>query len=178
MQSIRSDLVRVAVPVLALLVGSAGCGPRESATQLVKEFPIAGMEGIVDPGAVVFDSDVSSDGNGSLRIDATGPTVVRLFILPDPDLENLRLTYAAKVRSRDLQGTAYLQMWCQFTGRGRFFSRAIEEAISGTQEWSLQEAPFLLQAGENPDEVELTLVIDGKGTVWIDEIKVLRSPLR
>jgi hypothetical protein len=36
---------------------------------------------------VEIDKGVSSDGNGSLRITATGPTVVRLFETGDIDVE-------------------------------------------------------------------------------------------
>lgn len=178
MKPIRSDFFRKAVSLLALIPLAAGCGTRESAPQVVKEFPISDTEGVLEPDRVALDLEVTSDGNGSFRIETQEPTVVRLYILPDPDLENLRLTYAAKVRSEGLEGSAYLEMWCQFTGKGRFYSRAIEEAISGTRDWSIQESPFFLQAGENPDEVELNLVIDGKGTVWIDEIRLLKAALR
>lgn len=178
MQPIRSGLAVVAVPLLALLLGLPGCGRRESAPQVVKAFPIADTQGVLAPSMVVFDSEITADGNGSFRIETEEPTVVRLYLLPDPDLENTRLTYVAKVRSRDLEGSAYLEMWCQFSGMGRFYSRSIDEAISGTQDWSVQESPFFLKAGENPDEVELNLVVDGKGTVWIDDIRLLRAPLR
>ena len=32
--------------------------------------------------------------------------------------------------------------------------------------------------GENPDNVKLNLVINGKGTAWIDDIRVLKGPLQ
>lgn len=37
--------------------------------------------------------------------------------------------------------------------------------------------PFFLQKGENPDNVKLNLVIEGKGTVWIDDIHLYKGPL-
>lgn len=40
-----------------------------------------------------------------------------------------------------------------------------------------QPSPFFLQKGENPDNVKLNLVIKGKGTAWIDDIRVMQGPL-
>jgi hypothetical protein len=38
--------------------------------------------------------------------------------------------------------------------------------------------PFFLKKGENPENVKLNLVVDGVGTVWIDDIQLIRGPLR
>jgi len=38
--------------------------------------------------------------------------------------------------------------------------------------------PFRLLAGQDPDVVELNLHVSGTGTVWIDEIKLLKRPLK
>ncbi len=68
-------------------------------------------------------------------------------------------------------------MWCQFPGRGEFFSRALATPLSGTTEWSSQQTPFLLKAGESPDNIRLNLVVEGPGTVWIDDIVLESVPL-
>lgn len=47
--------------------------------------------------------------------------------------------------------------------------------LSGTTDWTTQETEFFLKAGENPDNVKLNLVINGSGTVWIDEIRLLKG---
>jgi len=69
-------------------------------------------------------------------------------------------------------------MWCHFLGRGEFFSRGLVTPLTGTTDWTTQEIPFLLKEGENPDNVKLNLVIDGKGTAWIDDIRLLKGLLR
>ena len=38
------------------------------------------------------------------------------------------------------------------------------------------EIMFILEKGQNPDNVKLNLVIEGKGTVWIDDILILKGP--
>ena len=127
---------------------------------------------------VQFDKEVSSDGKGSLKIIATEPTVVRLFELGDIDIENARLIYQAKVRTEGVEGQVFLEMWCHFPGKGEFFSRGLQTPLTGTANWTTEETPFFLKKGENPDNVKLNLVINGKGTAWIDDIRVLKGPLK
>ena len=65
-----------------------------------------------------------------------------------------------------------------FGDKGEFFSRGLQSPLSGTTDWSTGETPFFLKKGENPDNVKLNLVIDGKGTVWIDDIHLFKGPLK
>jgi hypothetical protein len=144
----------------------------------LKKFPIDKMDGIITQSGVQIDRQISSDGNGSLRIEATQPTTVRLFEAGDIDVENARLIYQARLRTENVEGQVYLEMWCHFPGKGEFFSRGLETPLTGTTEWTTEETPFFLKAGENPDNVKLNLVIDGKGTVWIDDIRLLKGTLK
>ena len=136
------------------------------------------MEGIITRSGVGIDRDISSDGNGSLRITSTKPTVVRLFEIGDIDVEKARLIYQARVRTENIEGQVYLEMWCHFPGKGEFFSRGLQTPLTGTVEWTTEETPFFLKKGENPDNVKLNLVINGEGTAWIDDIRLLKAPLK
>jgi hypothetical protein len=144
----------------------------------LKRFPLDKMDGIITQSGVQIDKQISSDGNGSLRIEATQPTTIRLFETGDIDIENAHLIYQAKVRTENIEGRVYLEMWCHFPGRGEFFSRDLVTPLSGTTEWTTEETPFVLKAGENPDNIKLNLVIDGKGTAWIDDIHLLKGLLK
>lgn len=120
---------------------------------------------------VAFDPDVSSDGRGSLRIEASGErTVVQLADVPIEAPELPRLSYRAKLRSEKVAGRAYLEMWVTVKDHGEFFSRALHSQISGTSEWSTHEAPFFLEAGQEPTRAKLDVVIEGGGTVWVDAV--------
>jgi hypothetical protein len=154
-----------------------GCSKTSNEVIELKRFPIDTMEGIITQSGVEIDKGISSDGNGSLEITATGPTVVRLFELGDIDIENARLIYQARVRTEGIEGQVYLEMWCHFPGKGEFFSRGLQTPLTGTTNWTTEETPFFLKKGENPDNVKLNLVINGKGTAWIDDIRVLKGPL-
>ena len=145
---------------------------------LLKHYPLDNTEAVLTQSAVTLDRQISSDGNGSLRIDATEPTTVRLFETGDIDIEDARLIYQARLRSENLQGKAYLEMWCHFPGLGDAFSRGLASPLTGTTDWTTEETPFFLKKGENPDNVKLNLVVGGKGTVWIDDIRLLKGPLK
>jgi hypothetical protein len=47
--------------------------------------------------------------------------------------------------------------------------------LSGTVDWTTQEIPFFLQQGQNPDTVKLNVVVEGEGTVWIDDVVLSKS---
>lgn len=163
---------------VVLIFAIVGCSKPSKEVVELKRFPVDSMEGIITQSGVEIDKAVSSDGKGSLRITATESTVVRLFEVGDIDVENALLIYQAKVRTQNVEGKVYLEMWCHFPGKGEFFSRGLQTPLTGTTGWTTEETPFFLQKGENPDNVKLNLVIDGKGTAWIDDIRFIKAPLK
>jgi hypothetical protein len=182
---------RYLIPILivALLLTIAYCSkkaeeekaPPEPDVTTLKIYPLDSPAGLITQSdemiTVEIDPDISSDGNGSLRIEAADSTNLRLFDAGDLDVEDARLTYRARIRTESVVGKVYLEMLCHFPGMGDFFSRGLPGAMSGTNDWVTVETPFFLKAGENPDVVKLNLVFDGSGIVWIDDIRLLKGPL-
>jgi hypothetical protein len=170
----------MALAVVGLVALLGGCAERaETPAPVVelKRLPLDTATGVLTTTGVTFDPEQSADGKGSLRIEASAPTTVRLYELGDVDVENARLIYQAKLRTENAQGRVYLEMWCHFAGKGEFFSRGLASAPTGTTGWTSQETAFFLQPGENPDNVKLNVVMEGPGTAWIDDIRLLRGPL-
>lgn len=168
-------LSRFCYVLSAFIIGA--CTQPSAPVATIKQFPLDSLDGVIAQSGVQLDKEVSSDGKGALKIVVSEPTAVRLFELGDIDLENARLIYQAKVRTADVEGQVYLEMWCSFPGKGEFFSRGLATPLTGTTEWSTQQTPFFLKNGENPDNVKLNLVIYGKGTAWIDDIQIQQGPL-
>lgn len=156
----------------------SGCQSQRGQTVELKHYPLDSLEGIISRSGIELDTTVSSDGKGSLRVTAAAPVTVRLYETGDIPVDNARLVYQARLRTENVQGQAYLEMWCRFPGKGEFFSRALQAPLSGTAEWSSQETSFSLKEGEDPDEIKLNLVINGTGTVWIDDIRLIKGPLK
>ena len=122
------------------------------------------------------DSNVKTEGQASVRITTHFPTTICIGEVDGVDLENARLVYKAMVKS-DLNGSAYLEMWAHI-GNGRYFSKGMNDPIRGQSDWKSIQTPFIFQKGQSPDKITLNLVINGQGTVWIDDVVLLKTPLK
>ena len=110
------------------------------------------------------------------RINVAGNRTVRLFEIPNPAVEDCMLIYRAKLKSEKLEGKAYLEMWCRMPSGGEFFSKSLGNVVQGTTDWASYETPFFLKKGERPDLLKLNVVVEGKGTLWINGVEVLKGP--
>jgi len=163
--------------VMAILLNGCGQNSSRKTTELAR-FPLNDISGIISRSNVQIDKGISSDGKGSLRVTSTGFQVVRLFETGDLDVENCRLIYQAKVRTEDFDGQVFLGMECHFADKGDFLALDVNNPLTGTTQWSSEEVVFYLKEGENPDNVRLHFIVNGKGTAWIDDIKLLKAPLQ
>ncbi|NLF82575.1 MAG: hypothetical protein GX568_01140 [Candidatus Gastranaerophilales bacterium] len=130
------------------------------------------VEEIVSKANVETDAQVSSDGAGSVKISVLEPTTINLFEAGDVDVEKAKLLYQAKLKSENLEGNAYLEMLLHYPDTGDFYVQGKEAGITGTSDWTTVEASTEVEDGKNPDAVKLNLVVDGKGTVWVDDVKL------
>ncbi len=175
----REDvMVRKAPLIFGAAILTLCCSQPVQEVAELHHFPLDSTDGIISADLVSLDQEMTSDGNGSLKMTVDRPTVIRLLEVTEIDLENARLSYSAKVRTEEVEGQVYLEMWCHFQGRGEFFSRGMENRLSGTTEWATLEIPFFLKKGDNPDYVRLNLVVNGSGTAWIDDIRLIAGPLQ
>jgi hypothetical protein len=125
----------------------------------------------------ITESGLSPD-EGGWRIEAHEAGSVALFEVAGPGIERCLLTYGAELRTVDVKGGAYLEMWCRFPGRGEFFSKGLQQKAKGTTGWSSYEVPFYLKAGERPDLIRLNVAFEGPGTLWLRNVELLQTPLR
>jgi hypothetical protein len=170
--NLKSTIPYLLFPIVLFLFG---CQAKPVEVIELKTYPIDTLDGIISQTGLQMDKEITSDGNGSVRITVEKPTTIKLYETGDIDVEDARLIYRAKVRTQDVAGRVFIEMWCHFPGKGDFFSRALQSPLSGTNEWSTQETPFFLKKGENPDNVKINIVVDGKGIVWIDDIRLLKA---
>ncbi len=121
------------------------------------------------------DAAVKAEGAAALRITATWPTTVTLGEVDGPDVEAATLVYSARVKT-DLEGAAFLELWAH-VGGGRYFSRGLDDVVRQRSDWRTIRTPFVLGKGQRPEKVTLNLVIDGRGTVWVDDVVLTTEPL-
>jgi hypothetical protein len=121
------------------------------------------------------DSNVKTEGKASVRITTQFPTTICLGEISGLDVENGRLVFKAQVKS-DIDGTAYLEMWAHI-GKERYFSKGMNNPVEGRSDWTSIQTPFIFQKGQNPHKITLNIVINGQGTVWIDNVVLVKAPL-
>ena len=127
--------------------------------------------------SITTDKMAKCQGQGCVKISTRWPTTICLGEVSGLDVDNARLIYQAKVKCDKLQGTAFLEMWC-FVGKGQYFSRGMNSVVTGTTDWKTLQTPFILQPGQKATKVVLNIMINGKGTVWVDDARLLEKPLK
>jgi hypothetical protein len=154
-----------------IALSCAGSSVRE---EVLFHSPVASADEVLTKTGVAFDAK-SRDGNGAVVIDSTKPTTVRLFELSGLAFDTKQLIYRAQIRTEDVEGQVYLEMWCSLPGRGEFFSRALHAPLTGTTGWTTQETPFFFERGQVPSTVKLNVVVEGRGKVWVDDVVLARA---
>ena len=164
--------------LIAAMIPNTTLAAKKDTLIEIKHFPLDSTDGILSQiGGLTIDENTSSDGKASLKVTAKEPVMLNLFKTGDIDVENATLLYTARIKTEDFKGRAFLEMWCSFKDKGRFFSRDLASPVTGDTDWVTEETPFYLKEGENPEEIELNIIIDGTGTLWIDDVKILKAPL-
>lgn len=123
-----------------------------------------------------LDSDIAITPD-DWRIRFDGERSARLYEVKEPGVDQCVLTYRAEIRTEGLNGQAYLEMWCRIPGRGEFFSKGLQNPVSGTTDWKTYEIPFFLKKGQKPDLIKLNLAGQGKGTARMRKIELTMTPM-
>ena len=157
------------IPILLFVVFLTSCFRQPEKSEL-KYFPVNNLNGVIANSGIELDNSISDDGNGSIKISASKPIVILLYSLDDIKVDDTQIIYEANVKSIELRGQAYLEMWCVFDDGGEYFSRGFDSVISGTTDWKTIRTVFSLQKGEIPTMIKLNIVVNGVGTIWVDDL--------
>jgi predicted Ser/Thr protein kinase len=117
-------------------------------------------------------ASLALNADGAWQVSCSSTQVFRIFEFPDPGVDDCTVLYQAKLKTEDLAGRAYLEMWCRFPGLGEAFSRGLDNTVSASTDWVNCQTPFFLKKGEKPDLIRVNLVVEGKGKVFIKDIRL------
>lgn len=115
------------------------------------------------------------NGKASIKITTKWPTTVCLGQAEDIGVDDAQLVYQATVKS-NMKGSAHLEMWVEVAGRS-YFARCLDDPVTGNIDWKPIRTVFMLRKGQVANKISLNLVIDGVGTVWIDDVVLKNEPL-
>jgi hypothetical protein len=123
-------------------------------------------------GTPTLSPEFKPQGDNTWFVETTTGGTFRLFEIEEPGVEDCTVIYRAMLKPEGLAGRAYLEMWCRLPGRGEFFSKGLDQAVTGSNDWVSCETPFSLKNGEKPELIRLNLVVEGAGRVGIRNVEV------
>ena len=173
----KTVLIRAAFFTLTALILAAGAA---YSNEEIIEFPLTGAGDIVSSELVELDTQ----NEGALLVDSEGRSEVILFVLDGAELGEKRLTYSATMSSEglvatdDTRGIAYLELTALFPDGQELVARGPRVPLTGTTEWRRANTVLYVDKGTSPESVTLSLIVEGEGKVWIEDVKLLHRPLR
>jgi hypothetical protein len=169
--AMKRSTLGFAVCLAAGALAACDVGPNKLPDMALHADALDSARGIAPQPGVSFDPTISTDGRGSLRIDATGERTVIELADVAPDAPKLpRISYRAKLRGENLAGRAYLELWVKLTDDSEGTAQALHSQLSGTSEWSTHDATLFVAEGLAPKRTKLRVVVEGPGTVWVDAV--------
>ena len=114
-----------------------------------------------------------AEQDGAWVAECTEAQTLRLYEVPDPGMAGVTVIYDAEVRTENVRGPVYLEMWCSLPGKGEFFSRGLDQTVTGTTGgWVPMRVPFFLKPGQAPDRIKLNVVAGGPGRVAVRNVRL------
>lgn len=167
------------LPVVFLLFFLLSCKKEKP---LVYNFPVNSLARTIAKFNIKLDNKVSYDGLGSIRIDCEDTTTAYLFVLRDIPVERPKLVWEVYCKSKDLKGKAFLEIGVQIPGKyGKgveTFLHCSRDSLCGTTDWEKMEVEFLVMEKRKVDIAQLNMIVEGSGTVWIDQVRLTVLPIR
>jgi hypothetical protein len=155
-----------------LLAAAAAASPLETRT----------WSGETAPTGATLVAGGAGEGQASVRVVNRGPGPLRatLAVFRRPALSTPYWSVRGRVRTEDVAGQGFLEMWSTFPDGRSFFSRTLSPEgpmrnLEGTQRWRDFTLPFQSEPGQ-PAPVELTvnLFLPGAGTVEVGPLELHR----
>jgi len=160
----------VTILISCTLLG-AGAGAQELRRMSLDDLSTLGLK-------LQADTAVKAEGGGSLRVTTLWPTTVCLGELAGLQIESGRLVYCARVKSDLTAGEAYLELWVQAASGEEFFARGLDNPVQGRTDWRLLTTSFVPKKIGRIRKATMNLVVNGKGTVWVDDVRLAKESLK
>jgi hypothetical protein len=129
-------------------------------------------------GGVLLPGAGPENGTAGLQLRAAGATSFHLVTIERPPITGPAFVVTGQVRYQGVEGQGYLEMWTVFPDGQRFFSRTLAPqgpvaALHGESSWRRFELPFDWSgASQAPSRLEISLVLPGRGTVWLGPMQL------
>lgn len=135
---------------------------------------------LVRASAAGKDGLIAEEAANTLRVTTGQPAIVPLAAADAETsrLQNTPLRYTAELNAQALDGTAHLEVHVLLSGRktGYVFGRDTQDtAVTPADGWKTVTGSFNLKPEDVPDQIKIGLVVDGKGSVLVRNLRLVRE---
>lgn len=171
------DHLRTVAAAAALaLAATVACDKKAEPPKQIDFISCDDTERILSSDLVTVDKASAAEGAGCLKMVVDQPTTLSLAEFKFPG-EGAKYTVQFKMRVKDFLGDAYGQMNVNYASGGKQEIKNYQNAIGATSDWVPMELSWVVQKGQKVDSLTLYAILGGSGTVWVDEIRLIRAPL-
>ncbi|MCX7830265.1 MAG: hypothetical protein N2445_04320 [Acidobacteria bacterium] len=170
-------IVKILVVIVLALLILISCGKKKPGPpKEVDEFACNDTERVLAKEYVTLDKNISSDGNGSIKIETKEPLTVRFYEVKLPG-ENSKYTFKVKMKSAGLKDSAYLAMDINYPGGGKQSVQSdTKDYLYGDNDWTPMSIT-ISAPNQKAASVILYVVLTNEGTVWVDDLHLIVTPL-
>lgn len=113
-----------------------------------------------------------------LRVQADAKETIRVWEFPIKTQDACQFECRFDLRSADLAGDVYPEMWCRVSGMGEAFSKGLHYRLSGDNDWVSCSLPFYLKPNEFIENVRFQLVFSAAGEAAVRHVEFYQTPLQ
>ncbi len=161
---------------LAAIVFCTGCSKKVEPPKDIQTFNCDTLDGLLTEGVATVDAQNPAEGTGSLRFAVAQPVTLPIFEIKLPG-DGAKFTLAYKMKVKDFSGDAYGQMDVNYSSGGKQSLNNYQTAMGATTDWQQRELTYTVQRGQKVGSIVLSLILNGSGTVWLDDVHLIRAPL-
>jgi len=172
---VRTKLVVVFLSAALLIV--AACNKKAEPPKEIDFFSCDTADRFLSPDAATLDSgSAAAEGAACFKFVVEQPATLPLFEVKFPG-EAAKFTIRFKMRVKDFLGDAYGLMAVNYASGGKQEIKNYDKALGATSDWVPMELSWTVQKGQKVDSLVLSAALSGTGTVWVDDVHVIRAPL-
>jgi len=164
------------VLVLAAALAAAGCDKKAEPPKEIDAFNCDTADRFLSPDAATLEKSGAAEGAACFKFVVEQPSTVPLFEVKFPG-DAAKFTIRFKMRVKDFLGDAYGLMAVNYASGGKQEIKNYDKALGATSDWVPMELSWTVQKGQKVDSLVLSAALSGTGTVWIDDVHVIRAPL-
>lgn len=165
-------LAGVAIPFIGYVLAHKAARSQTVALQKGDTLSEVGTHVAVDP---VIRS--SPDAGGSLRIESAQSAIVTVAEVNGiKSTSGGRILCNGKLKCKDTPNGAYLAIYVETTDGSLLVSKQPAQMVGGTQDWQSSRTSVDLRPGTQVARVWVNALVQGPGTLWVDDILVSHEP--